>query len=277
MCPNSHERRQHERRPQEPGGNTPFRCADQRRQRRGDAAALVVGRNAQLQRDGAAGLGLEGVTGPAVPRRGGDLAAERAIRLRCRSVAQDGRGVGHEPGAIGEERVGEVVRVRLRLPWAGDRGVGVEPIAELRPGHEEPVRPAASGERIHPCAHARELPLEHGQVPVRLVDRPRHDRGRVGPARPSEAQLAGEHHVGHDRRHAEVRVLVELEVAQPARPERGRVEQRAAGRRERLRVAGPAESLVALRTVGRDGDEVVALRPHHVLVEPGQVRIRAFE
>ena len=40
--------------------------------------------------------------------------------------------------------------------------------------------------------------------------------------------------------------------------------------RERLGVAGPAEPLVALRAVGRDRHEVVALRPDDVLVEPVQ-------
>ena len=71
------------------------------------------------------------------------------------------------------------------------------------------------------------------------------------PSRPARSEARREHHVGHDRRHAEDRVLVEREVAQPARPERLDVEQGRRRRGERLRVAGPAEPLVPLRAVGR--------------------------
>ena len=115
------------------------------------------------------------------------------------------------------------------------------------------------------------------EIAVGLVDRPRHDRRRVGPTRAAEPGLAVDHHVGHDRRHAERRVLIERQVAEPAPPEGLRIEQRRCGGRERLGVARPAQSLVALRTVCRHGHEVVALRPHHVLVEAYERGLGATE
>ena len=95
------------------------------------------------------------------------------------------------------------------------------------------------------------------------------------PARPSASSPVAED-VRHDARHARRRrsgrwARSTSQLAQKAR-ESNSVH---AGRGERLGVAGPAEPLVALRAVGRDGDEVVPLRPADVLVEPGQRRRRS--
>ena len=76
-----HERGQHERRAQEPCRNASARGADKGRQRRGDAAAIIVGCHAQLQCHSATGLRFEGMARPAVPGRGGNLSAKRAVAL----------------------------------------------------------------------------------------------------------------------------------------------------------------------------------------------------
>jgi hypothetical protein len=121
-------------------------------------------------------------------------------------------------------------------------------------------------------------------LPYGLVDGPRHDRRGVRPSGPAHGHpfaLGRDggilQDVRHDRGDGAVGVLVELEVAQPGHPERLDVEEGARGRRERLRVARPAEPLVALRAVGRERDEVVALRPSDVRVQALEARVGAFE
>jgi hypothetical protein len=96
-----------------------------------------------------------------------------------------------------------------------------------------------------------------------------------GPA--SHLHVVGEDHVRHDGGDAAFVGLVELQVAQPREPEALRVEEGGCGGRERLRIARPAETLVALRAVRRQRDEVVALRPHHVAVELVELGVGAAE
>ena len=71
--------------------------------------------------------------------------------------------------------------------------------------------------------------------------------------------------------------LVGGEVAQPVREEAGDVEVERGRAREHLRVARPAEPLVALRAVGRHADEVALLPPHDVVVELVEHRVGAGE
>ena len=126
-------------------------------------------------------------------------------------------------------------------------------------------------------AHRVELSAQDMVVAVGLVHGPGHDRGRIGPAGSPEARLAIDDDVRHDGGHAQLVVLVEGDIAKPRRPEGLRVEERRTGRREGLGVSGPAQALVALRAVGRNGDEVVALRPDDVLKESVEHGVTAAE
>ena len=63
--------------------------------------------------------------------------------------------------------------------------------------------------------------------------------------------------------------------SQPRGQHAGAVEEERRGRGEDLDVAGPAESLVALRAVGRDVDEVAAHAPDDVLVQAVDELVRA--
>src|ERR1051326_6249533 len=63
----------------------------------------------------------------------------------------------------------------------------------------------------------------------------------------------------------------------PLREEAGDVHVERGGAREHLRVAGPAEALVALRTVGGDVEEIAALSPDDVLLQPVDQRIGRLE
>ena len=157
------------------------------------------------------------------------------------------------------------------------RGVRVEPVPELELAAEQAVVVAPRLQVPDVRLHAGQLPRQHLAVAVGDVHRPRHDRGGVRPAGAAERELAVAEDVGDDAGHGAVGGLVVREVDEPARPEGARVEQGARRGCEGLRVAGPAEPLVALRAVGRHGDEVVPLRPPDVLVEPGEVGVRAGE
>ena len=68
-----------------------------------------------------------------------------------------------------------------------------------------------------------------------------------------------------------------LDVDHPLREEGGDVHVAAGGAEKHLGVAHPAESLVALGTVGGDGEEVVLLRPEAVEPEAVDAGVGAFE
>ena len=61
-----------------------------------------------------------------------------------------------------------------------------------------------------------------------------------------------------------VLALVGHHVAQPFAKEISGCVQIAGGRGENLRIAGPAEALVALRAIGRHFDEIGTLRPDRI-------------
>ena len=198
-------------------------------------------------------------------------------------IADEALGAREQPRRVHVERVGDVVARHLGLPRARGRGIRVEPVAVLERlrGQHDPVAGAAA-QVAHPPAHAVELPFEHLRAAVRLVHRERHDGRGIRPARhapccrwacrpsacPRRRMMSGT-----TDGHTALVGLVDLEVAQPRHPERLGVQQRVGGRREGLRVAGPAEALVALRAVGRHRDEVVALGPQHVRVELVERRV----
>ena len=123
--------------------------------------------------------------------------------------------------------------------------------------------PASSGRAVDPGPHRVELSLQHANVAVPLVERRRHDGGRVSPA-PRRAAAAVEH-VGDHAGHGAVGPLFRGEVAQARTPRKpARVVEERGGRREHLDVAGPAEPLVALRAVGRQPRKLPRI-PHTML------------
>src|SRR6185437_16285202 len=83
--------------------------------------------------------------------------------------------------------------------------------------------------------------------------------------------------VRHHVRHAPIRTLVGCEVRQPLGEEAIDVHVECGGGGENLRVARPAETLVALRTIGRDTEEVSLLRPYDVVLQLIEKTVRRHE
>ena len=214
---------------------------------------------------------------PAGPGRGPDGTRNALVAGRVvRGPDERGRTRG-EASAVGEEGVREVGRIGPCLPRTIRRSRRIQPVAELEAVGQQAVRAASTKKGFDPAPHARVLVANDGWIAICLIDGPRHDGGRVRPAGSPEPRLTLEHDVRDHGRHAQHRVLVEREIAQPACPERLCVEEGAGGRREGLGVTGPTESLVALRAVRRDRDEVVPLGPDDVFVKPVQVRVGGLE
>ena len=185
------ERRKHQRRAEEPGRDAAVRVLDHPRQRVADRRrARSSGQmpNAIAIAQPVCVVGAWSLQRAHVSRA--DLVAERVEPRRFVGVAEDPRRSRRQPRAVREERVGDEGRVGLRGPWPVRRRVGVEPVAELHRSGEQPVRPAPRDQGVDPAPHARQLALEDRWVAVRLVDRDRDHRGRVGPAGAAEARLA---------------------------------------------------------------------------------------
>jgi len=173
---------------------------------------------------------------------------------------------GDEIGVGRGARVGRVVAVQS------------EPVAELPARLPEEVRSGATALELDPGAHTRILPLEQATVAVRDVHRPRHDHRRVAPTRGAgRVGRVGVQDVGNHPGQAAADVLVGGNVTEPLREETRYIEVVCRGRGEHLRVARPAEPLVALRAVGRDVEEVAPLPPHDVVLELVQERVRGLE
>ena len=115
-----------------------------------------------------------------------------------------------------------------------------------------PSGAAPGRERADPAPHAVELAAEDLEVAVGLVAPPTARSWRRPPSPPARsAARPSSTTSGTTVGTPSIVVLLERQVAQPARPERLGVEQRAGRRGERLGVPGPAEPLVALGAVGR--------------------------
>ena len=122
--------------------------------------------------------------------------------------------------------------------------------------------------------HRRVLAFEHPAVAVDLVDRPGADDAGLGPG--GSAVVAGDLH-RRDHRELAVGALAVGQVDQPLVEERLNVAVERRGADVDLRVARPAQPLVALGAVGGDVDEVGALGPVGVAVQLVEHRVGALE
>ena len=250
------------------------------------AARRSAGARSNSSARAAPGLGGDGDVAPSLERRLRHAVASGVVVGRAFRVADESLGARQEPRRADVEGVRHVVARDLRLPRPVARGIRIEPVAVLeRLGGQHDAVTGAPAQMLDPAAHAVELPHQDLVRPVGLVHRQRDDGRGIRPARATHVlgrDAAHEHvdradDVGHHRRDTAFVGLVDLEVAQPRRPERLRVHQRRGSGAERLRVAGPAEPLVALRAVGGHRDEVVALRPEDVRVELVERFVRRAE
>ena len=135
---------------------------------------------------------------------------------------------------------------------AGASGLSQSPNWEHRAAVRRARRPT---ERIDPPLHAVHLVAQDRSRRTTRT-RPTARRSRHRPSRPARTGLASAPHPA--RRPARpARRPGPATGPEPARPERLGLEQGTGGRRERLGVAGPAEPLVTLGTIGWHRDEVV--------------------
>ncbi|MNS31944.1 hypothetical protein D3C72_640140 [compost metagenome] len=113
------------------------------------------------------------------------------------------------------------------------------------------------------AGHGRPVLIHHGGVAITLPGGPGQDHPAVGPARRgAQAQFlpAG----GGIVRELAARALGVANVAGEALGEGGHVHVEGCGVPEDVGVAGPAQTLVALRTVGGHAEEVGPLAPQGV-------------
>ena len=112
-------------------------------------------------------------------------------------------------------------------------------------------------------------------VPVNL---PRTDHTGIGPCRIAELMRAVfAENIGRHVRIRAVGTLAVAQVLQPFAEEIPDIVVKSRGADEDLRVAGPTETLVALRTIGGDVEEVAAQTPTDVAIEVVEQRVRAAE
>ncbi len=131
-----------------------------------------------------------------------------------------------------------------------------------------------SRQNVDELDHRGVLPLEQPAVAVDLVDRPRADDAGVGPGR--AAVVAGDLD-RRDHRKLAVGALAVGQVDQPLGEECLDVAVQCGRADVDLGIAGPAQPLVALGTVGRDVDEVGSLGPVDIAVKLVKHRVGTRE
>ena len=199
--------------------------------------------------------------------RGGDPCPQPLVVLGAVAEAERPRHLGHELGVVGPVGRREEVARRLR---ADGEPVAVVVAAPRRP---QQVRVVAL-EIGHVALHRVPVALDEAEIAVAAPGDPRHDHAGVGPR---GRAVALEH---QPRRDVGVRAVGRLgveDVVTPLGDERADVHVERRGGKEDLRVGEPAEPLVALRAVGRHGDEVAALAPVDVVPELVDQLVRALE
>ena len=125
------------------------------------------------------------------------------------------------------------------------------------------------GDVVHPFLHAGVLAFEHPQVAVGHVVLPRNDRGHVAPTGRNTAAVRH----GVDTVDRAVGILLGGHVGHPLIEEGLHVAVERRRAEEDLRVARPAQTLVALRAVGRNIDEVVEHPPLDIRLQPVDERV----
>ena len=187
----------------------------------------------------------------------------------------DGAGVvggGDEVGGGGADAVLGVLEV-----------VEGQPVGEVEAGLPEAdaaVLVVLPLDVAHPFLHGDVLAAEQRGVAVVRVDRPGQHGGHVAPGAGAVALALGD--PGHERgdgvgHAAVVDGLFEEQVVHELRVERGAVHVEAGGAGEDLRVARPAEALVALRAVRGHVEEVAFLAPERVREEAVDEGVRGLD
>ena len=137
-----------------------------------------------------------------------------------------------------------------------------------------PSRLALVGAILHPALHALVVLGEDFPVARHHVDVPGHDDARVAPGTAAIAPHVGR---GGCAAVGAVLTLAVAHVAHPFSVEVLRVGVVKCRGGEYLRVARPPQSLVALRAVGGDAQEVASLAPPNIAVEPIDVGVATGE
>ena len=198
-----------------------------------------------------------------------DVAEQCLVRSRVGLIAERARGARHDIRRVSKVRGGDEVGLRGGAGIRRIVAVQGEPVAKLPSGLPQQIGPGATPLELDPRTHARILPREQPAVAVGDVHRPRDDHGRVAPARGAgRIRRIGAQDIGNNPGQRAAPVLIGRDIAQPLREKSRDVEVERRGGREDLRVAGPAQPLVALRAVGRHVEEVAALAPYDILLQP---------
>ena len=158
------------------------------------------------------------------------------------------------------------------------RRVKREPVAKLESIVPEVITSIAGADIPAPVQHGGILPAKLGQIAGMQIEIPRDDRCGIAPSGKASVHssvITFANKCGNGNGHMAVRVflLFPAQVIQEFLPKGCAVPRKERRAAENLRIAGPAEAFIALRTVGRQIDEVSALTPFDVFNQTVQIRI----
>jgi len=203
-----------------------------------------------------------------LPVKGGlDLPQQRAVIRRRRSLADGLRHLRHQLCRVSEVGGVNIVNRRLLI-----HRQPITPLVAVRHPKKLPARGLAPGNKPR---HRFPAPLDDSRVSIRLPNRPGTDYARIAPGRAEIPSML-----------KRIRRIARKHPARPLRfhqfPQPLAVKGRHVGVVSRrcdinLRVSRPAESLIALRAIRRQIEEIGALRPDDILKQPVHHGIGAFE
>ena len=260
------------RRADKPGQQMRFVRTDILFQRSQKTRAELIRHHVKVQRQNQGGLRFA----DKAPGGGHILGAERPHKLltatapaaRVLGILQNGGGIRKDLQAPRKADIGGKVVIRCALALVAQGvclGVQPQPVAVLEAGLPQSVFAALTLDKLDPMFHTVVAVLQNALIAVSTVERPRQHRHHIAPERRAVLLIAQD--VRHDLRHTDIGAQLACQIAQPLGHKGHNVLVECRRGAEGGHVAGPAQTLAALRAVGGNIQKVIPLAPLDVLLQ----------
>src|ERR1700722_12190920 len=151
---------------------------------------------------------------------------------------------------------------------AGSHTKEIEPISEMGIAVPDLIRAGARLLVFNPSAHAAVLIFENPLIAVRNKKFPGNDRGRIAPSGgTSDRTVTAAEHIRYNEWNTAAVELIGCKILEPLAEKSVDVHVERGRGCEHLRIAGPTQPLVALRTIGRHVEEIPLLSPLNIVLQ----------
>src|SRR6202021_3389723 len=161
----------------------------------------------------------------------------------------------------------QILRLRSEVV-ASSATEEIQPISEMSVAIPDLVRTGARLLVFHPAAHAEVLIFENPFLALAQINLPRNDGGGIAPScRAVDRAITVAQHIRHNEWNTSAVELIGGEILEPLAEKSVDVHVEWGRGREHLRISGPPQPLIALRTIGRDVEKISLLSPLNIVLQ----------